>query len=132
MKISVFVLSATAATEVETTTINTSILTVLTKVSHRATRSTADLFKEQLAELVADDERSSFWAGDHLDFAVQDIATYTRMMVADAMATKTATSVDEWNDLFSQAFNGLQVANDFSKMFQYGCWGQYQPDIPGQ
>ena len=125
MKISVFVLSATAATEVETTTINTSILTVLTKVSHRATRSTADLFKEQLAELVAGDERSSSLAGDHKIF---ELVQYAKIMAADAMAMKTATSFNEWKSLFGPFYKNIEI----SKMLQYGCWGQYHPNLPGQ
>ena len=133
MKLSLFVISATTAAKVEPITFNPSILIVLIKVSHRATRSTADLFKQQLAELGVDDERSQFsWAGEHIDgWDVHVIAMTVVNMAADAMAMKTATSLDEWNSLLRQAFNNLG-ANGFSKMFQYGCWSQYRPDIPGQ
>ena len=131
MKLSVFILSATAATKVKPTFSNPSILIVLTKVSHRATRSTADLFKERLAELVADDER---WfissAGSFPSFGpeIGEIVSKAQLLAADATAMKTATTFSEWDYLFTEIYNSL----DLSKLFQYGCWGQYQPDIPGQ
>ena len=77
---------------------------------------------------------TSHWAGDHLDPALKQVAFVARRLAADAMVMEmgTATSAMEWVMLWLQAFDSWSLIDDISKMFQYGCWGQYQPDIPGQ